>query len=183
MASTYVAEIRKIRPKGPYNLLGWSFGGYVAFEMANMMNSMSERVNKLILLDAHPYGAANEYNFEDLCIDESINALMDVAPGMMEDLPMQIIREDDMDLLRRRMALFEAYQRKLMKTFRPVPYQGSALMFASLDAKKGASNDSWKNNILGDVKVYNVNCGHYHMMDASSLKEIGPIISHELSKS
>ena len=34
MADDYAARIREVRPYGPYRLLGWSFGGLVAHEVA-----------------------------------------------------------------------------------------------------------------------------------------------------
>ncbi len=34
LAASYIAAIRRIRPHGPYHIGGWSFGGYVAVEMA-----------------------------------------------------------------------------------------------------------------------------------------------------
>lgn len=37
MAEAYVAEIRKARPDGPYHLGGYSFGGWVAWEMARRL--------------------------------------------------------------------------------------------------------------------------------------------------
>lgn len=51
MAARYVEQIRKIQPVGPYNLLGWSFGGVVAIEMACILNEMGEQVSFLGLVD------------------------------------------------------------------------------------------------------------------------------------
>ncbi|MCP4589510.1 MAG: hypothetical protein GY842_02075 [bacterium] len=31
---SYLAELRAVEPRGPYQLAGWSFGGLVAYEMA-----------------------------------------------------------------------------------------------------------------------------------------------------
>lgn len=55
MAAHYVAAIRQVQPQGPYALLGWSFGGYVVYEMAQRLQGMGEQVAQLIMLDtAHP---------------------------------------------------------------------------------------------------------------------------------
>ena len=55
MAEHYVAAIRQVQPHGPYRLLGWSFGGYVVYEMAQILQRIGEEVAHLILLDtAHP---------------------------------------------------------------------------------------------------------------------------------
>ncbi|WP_051407051.1 non-ribosomal peptide synthetase [Nocardia sp. CNY236] len=37
LAESYLAAIRRVQPSGPYHLAGWSFGGYVALEMARQL--------------------------------------------------------------------------------------------------------------------------------------------------
>ncbi|RBM10740.1 non-ribosomal peptide synthetase [Streptomyces sp. PT12] len=54
MAADYVAQLRTVRPTGPYHLLGWSFGGLVAHEMAVRLKRAGERVGLLAVLDAVP---------------------------------------------------------------------------------------------------------------------------------
>jgi acetoacetyl-CoA synthetase len=53
MASSYIREIRSIQPNGPYTLLGYSFGGLVAFEMAHQLHRSGESIEMLGLLDTH----------------------------------------------------------------------------------------------------------------------------------
>ena len=47
----YIDRIRTVQPNGPYFLIGHSFGGAVAFEMAQRILGMQERVACLMLLD------------------------------------------------------------------------------------------------------------------------------------
>jgi thioesterase domain-containing protein/glycosyltransferase involved in cell wall biosynthesis len=54
MAAHYVDAIRAARPRGPYLLGGWSFGGAVAFEMAQQLRKSGERVALLVLIDSRP---------------------------------------------------------------------------------------------------------------------------------
>ncbi|MGW9436997.1 amino acid adenylation domain-containing protein [Streptomyces sp. NPDC055607] len=51
MAAHYVAAMRRERPEGPYALAGWSFGGFVAFEMARQLRAAGQRVRGPVLLD------------------------------------------------------------------------------------------------------------------------------------
>ncbi len=57
MAEDYLSFIRRIQPHGPYNLLGWSFGGLVAHAIATQLQSMGEEVALLALLDSYRYSA------------------------------------------------------------------------------------------------------------------------------
>ncbi|NED60599.1 hypothetical protein G3I15_06645, partial [Streptomyces sp. SID10244] len=54
MAERYLAEIRRISPEGPYHLLGWSLGGYVAYAMAAALQSEGEEVAFLGVMDSSP---------------------------------------------------------------------------------------------------------------------------------
>jgi thioesterase domain-containing protein/acyl carrier protein/NAD(P)-dependent dehydrogenase (short-subunit alcohol dehydrogenase family) len=51
MAADYVAAIRKMQPEGPYQLVGYSFGGIVAFEVAQQIVAQGEQVGLLGLFD------------------------------------------------------------------------------------------------------------------------------------
>ncbi|WP_329100841.1 amino acid adenylation domain-containing protein [Micromonospora sp. NBC_01699] len=51
LAADYLEAIRTVQPHGPYTVGGWSFGGFVAFEMARQLRAAGERVDRLILLD------------------------------------------------------------------------------------------------------------------------------------
>ncbi|MFI9009058.1 amino acid adenylation domain-containing protein [Actinosynnema sp. NPDC053489] len=53
MAASYLAAIRRVRPEGPYVLGGWSFGGFVAYEMARVLRAEDpDAVSELVLLDS-----------------------------------------------------------------------------------------------------------------------------------
>ncbi|SCK46282.1 non-ribosomal peptide synthetase [Streptomyces sp. WMMB 322] len=56
MAADYLAQVRRVQPYGPYHLLGWSFGGLVAHEMAVQLQKSGEPVGLLSVLDAFPSG-------------------------------------------------------------------------------------------------------------------------------
>jgi thioesterase domain-containing protein/acyl carrier protein len=51
MAARYVEAIREVWPRGPYLLGGWSFGGLVAFEMAQQLDRAGEAVPLVAILD------------------------------------------------------------------------------------------------------------------------------------
>ncbi|KAL4794685.1 hypothetical protein BDV19DRAFT_390051 [Aspergillus venezuelensis] len=51
MAASYLAEIKRRQPKGPYLLGGYSFGGLVAYEAARQLLEAGDEVSKLILLE------------------------------------------------------------------------------------------------------------------------------------
>jgi thioesterase domain-containing protein/acyl carrier protein len=54
MAAHYLHEIRTIQPRGPYFIGGLSFGGTVAYEMAQQLTAEGESVGLLYLFDTFP---------------------------------------------------------------------------------------------------------------------------------
>jgi amino acid adenylation domain-containing protein len=52
LASHYLAELRRVQPVGPYHLVGYSFGGAVAFEIAQQLTEAGETVALLALIDS-----------------------------------------------------------------------------------------------------------------------------------
>jgi len=53
IASCYIEEILEQNPHGPYSLVGYSFGGIVAFEMAKQFKTMGKEVNMLAIFDTN----------------------------------------------------------------------------------------------------------------------------------
>jgi amino acid adenylation domain-containing protein len=51
-ASRLVQSVRAVQARGPYRLLGWSFGGVLAYEIARQLIDAGEHVEFLGLLDA-----------------------------------------------------------------------------------------------------------------------------------
>ena len=51
LASIYIREIRKVQPKGPYCLLGYSLGGAIAYEVARQLRLQCQEIAMLALLD------------------------------------------------------------------------------------------------------------------------------------
>jgi acetoacetyl-CoA synthetase len=55
MARLYIDSLCKHQPRGPYILIGYSFGGLVALEMAQLLLAQKKTVGLLVLLDTYPH--------------------------------------------------------------------------------------------------------------------------------
>ncbi|SAK52224.1 acetoacetyl-CoA synthetase [Caballeronia temeraria] len=53
MAKTYIEQIRKVQPNGPYALAGFSFGGLIALEIAQQLFGAGEQTEFVCLLDTY----------------------------------------------------------------------------------------------------------------------------------
>jgi amino acid adenylation domain-containing protein len=52
MAAYYLRDLRKVQPRGPYHLVGYSFGGQMALEMARQLRAAGEQVGLLGMIDS-----------------------------------------------------------------------------------------------------------------------------------
>jgi amino acid adenylation domain-containing protein len=59
MAADYVQEIRSLQPEGPYCIGGFSAGGVIVFEMAQLLRAAGQQVAILALVDS-PIGNRNQ---------------------------------------------------------------------------------------------------------------------------
>src|SRR5437773_7199092 len=55
MARFYLEALEELYPQGPYILIGYSFGGLVALEMAHRRSETGKNVALLVLIDAYPH--------------------------------------------------------------------------------------------------------------------------------
>ncbi|KAK2595220.1 hypothetical protein QQS21_007073 [Conoideocrella luteorostrata] len=53
LAEYYVTHMRNVQPRGPFHIIGWSFGGILAMEIAQHLARCGERLGTLGLID--PY--------------------------------------------------------------------------------------------------------------------------------
>jgi len=52
MADDYIEEIKKMQPEGPYLLLGFSLGGFIAFDMAKKLANQGDKVDFVGVIDS-----------------------------------------------------------------------------------------------------------------------------------
>lgn len=55
MAAYYLEGLFELQPVGPYILIGYSFGGLIALEMAQRLNAVGKGVALLTLVDSYPH--------------------------------------------------------------------------------------------------------------------------------
>ena len=65
MAAAYADAIVRLRPEGPYRLVGWSSGGTVAFEIARRLEAHGHQVSTLIMIDT-PAPGGTSYEQDDV---------------------------------------------------------------------------------------------------------------------
>jgi nonribosomal peptide synthetase DhbF len=198
MAEDYLKYIRQIQPIGPYNLLGWSFGGLVAHEIATILQNCDQEVSLLALLDSYPSQAASlQYTPVDEP-DEREFFLSMIGPfgydrAALEQFPLQ----NTLDILRRHgeasseiveqdlNVLLDVFKNnvKLAINFLPQRFNGDILFFrASKEHFNTRVEAAWELYVSGQIKVHHIDSEHNKMMEPATLAYIGRILADELAK-
>ncbi len=95
MAAHYVSLITEFQPQGPYLLVGWCFGGFVAFEMARQLRAKGKKVVLLGFIETPSLYPPLWYL--PYYIDLSINILKLGHKEIAKYLKAKIAREHQLD--------------------------------------------------------------------------------------
>lgn len=164
MAADYI----KLIPAndGPYILGGWSFGGIMAYEMAQQLTMLHRPPQLLLLIDSfnHAKFGRNETeetpeDMQEFLLDFGIESASSEYEGAKIEIERNI---------------------KLAMDYNPTPYAGKfALIKASISEKynQRAFDDpynGWKEMISSGIQIYSVPCRHAEMFD----HKFAPLTSH-----
>ncbi len=185
MATQYIEAIRVVQPQGPYFLGGSSFGGTVAYEMAQQLRAQGEKIGLLALIDTPGVGHMPSEN-----IDNDDIKIMAYALGVGANLAdpteqlQQLSTEEQLhyflekgkmalrmpadfgiDELRRHHNLFKI-NLKAMRNYVPQPYPGRVIFFrASLRDPFNPQNPElgWQNLAMEGLEIHEVPGNHITM--------------------
>ncbi len=210
MATTYVERIRAIQPTGPYNLLGWSFGGLVAHEIAAQLEGAGETVATLTLIDAYPLrrgtmtssavnklwvSAAQAYVGVDsnIEIDPEKTSQEEIAEKIFSEFDMTstpIMRKaklDDKDLQRSVLKVV-GNNLSLIEEHNPKTLVSDITIYRAASDKDGVVNlmvdhkpGVWKKFTTGAVEEYEFDEHHYGIMSVDPLREIGQRLARKIA--
>ncbi|WP_143965713.1 non-ribosomal peptide synthetase [Gordonia zhaorongruii] len=200
LAARYVDEIRTAYPEGPYNLLGWSIGGTLAFEMARQLNAAGQEVDYLGVMDASlvveesaepsaqtdsaASGAVTDVlgswrDLFDLGDDVQADNAEQVAEIVREQIAgMGLLEEGQVQRIMTSFATAET----MLEGYRPGNYEGDVHFFTAT-AEKSAPEEfraAWHRYVEGSVINVDVPTHHLGMADAASVALIGPAIENAL---
>ena len=182
MATDYLNLIRKIQPVGPYNLLGWSFGGLVAHAIATRLQSAGQDVALLALLDSYPVESETSFsgfdqNNEILTAQVAINPIRNL---------LDVLRREGLSTLKEHHyeAIMDTFKNntRLVRTFLPQRFHGDMLLFVAMDSEAKPPIEAWKPYVGREIKVHPIDCAHDNMMDPTPAMTIGGVLAKELEQ-
>ncbi|MCI4061475.1 amino acid adenylation domain-containing protein [Micromonospora sp. R77] len=178
MVDDYVRQVQEVQPRGPYYLLGWSFGGTLAHAMAAELQRRGHEVALLALLDAAPAS-----HFADLeALDErEVRVFLANYMGHLKGM------EEYEFLVGTASSIFVDHMEQ-MRHYTSRRYRGDVVFFnALLDPethdKRQLDEEMdmlWQQYVDGRVHRYDIACAHNEMYWPRNAAEISRVINRML---
>ena len=149
MATHAIRLMREVQPDGPYSLLGYCSGAFVAFEMACQLEAQGEKVKRLVLVDSVAPGT-NWRSWTLLALDAARGRNRRV---LQERIYHQVLHPFALGRFRRLTKLGEAH-RWAQWSYRPRHFAGPAVLLRPSNNR--SSRDTalgWRRWVGGGVDV------------------------------
>lgn len=172
LAAHYIEEMRSIQPEGPYSLMGFSFGGRVALEMAQQLTACGQSIKLLVILDTF------------LSVQVRANSLQQQISAVLQLKPDQIWQRFRSKLYRRyhcnqAIGFEQGYEPQqshpygeahFFDRYSPRSYPGKVIFFQASDLSSGVfhhiepPSERWRELARGGLEVYQMPGNHGAML-------------------
>ncbi len=169
-ASKYVNEILRRQPAGPYQLIGYSLGGFIAYEMAQLLIELGQEIALLAIVDTRnprhakpPAGLlgklrANARTFASLSLRSKFSYAGTKLRSLLVKLGVWSVDPKEAEERRR-----HAYLLAAIAEYEPKPYPRRMILFQT--DKKDGRGHGWETTDTGIVEAYRVPGDHATVLD------------------
>ncbi|WNM31447.1 amino acid adenylation domain-containing protein [Streptomyces sp. Li-HN-5-11] len=170
MAKDYIEQMRSVQPSGPYHLMGWSYGGAVAHEIAVQLQAAGEEVGALVMLDQYPWDpeeekalAVREAEFDQ---EELLGRLVDVV-RLEVGGTLGAITDEDYRIFAK--VLYNG--RRIRHSHVQGRFDGDALLIVAEEGREedGPTAEDWAEFVTGTVSEARMACTHYDLAKPENL--------------
>ncbi len=156
--------IRSIQPQGPYYLAGHSFGGVVAYEMAQQLRKAGQEAAMLVLMDSFPPDGRAHGAEEERSVRQRLKDAVGVATTGLRGTP----GEDQFWRFWRQSTV-------LHRLYRSTPYPGQALVLVA-DSPEREERLGWAPYLTGQWQLADVAGDHVSMLRDPYAKAVADLI-------
>nr|WP_073813029.1 non-ribosomal peptide synthetase [Kitasatospora sp. CB01950] len=181
MASRYVDRIRSVQEHGPYHVVGWSFGGTPAHEIAVRLRAEGEQV-ALILMDAYPPDpAAAPPALADPVAGPGPDAAAELVGRMRAEVGTLLAGFSDEELVLMAGVFRNNVELRARHDFGR--FDGDTLLLIAEQGREPGSDQArlWEPHLTGRVTTAGLPCRHSDMVRPEMLELAWQAISHWLA--
>jgi len=209
MAADYIVHMRSVQPHGPYFIGGYSFGGLVAYEIAQQLCRSGETVELLSLIDTHVHARylpmrqwlrhragrllGTLRTVRSLASQDRVGYLRDklivlgdrIRAGLgrtprRPELVGDVVGESHFPPALRRI---RGAMLLAMRAYRPEPYQGKAVYFRASVPGDGDPLPVWQKLVRGGLVVDVTPGNHDEMIAGPNAQALALALARHLCRS
>ena len=201
LAAHYLDRIRAVQPRGPYHLLGWSFGGQVAHAVATLLQDKGEEVALLAVMDTYPLDGERRARELSVSTEElEQEALEFLLSSSLREVPVSLTppyeRAEVTEFIREGGGLWADLDpttlSSVVDTYRENAdlmtradyriFEGDTVFFTATGTPRGdVDHTSWAPYVSGRVANHPINASHEALTGPAALTEVGPILADALA--
>jgi thioesterase domain-containing protein len=176
MAASYLEKIQAVWPDGPYNLIGYSFGGILAFEMAVQLQKAGYKVLSLVLIDSlSPQTISPVYHNYGLLKSVRYKILRPIRRGLKRKL---ILLLDNIYFLtgrplpvEKRGYYLHIRYLTLTKSYKPSKFNGDILLFATTVNTSSYKYLGWE-AYANNIRLIEIDGKHLEIFNGKDKTEV-----------
>jgi len=177
MARTYLIEIRTIQPRGPYYLLGYSFGGIVAYELACQMKAQGEYVALLAIVDA--YILSRSEAIKQLWRPKNLKkSILNFPSWLIDQWQIRVPRDYKQEGPKELKRVLQAHVNSLVK-YHPGIYDGKVTLFRLSTMSLLRSFDpelGWEKLAKEGVETHLIPGSHSNLLDDPYVEDLARLL-------
>jgi thioesterase domain-containing protein len=175
IAAHYIKEMKEARPRGPYNLCGYSFGGIVAYEMAQQLRAAGDEVPLLALIDSYAPHLHEQAMRHDMPFYTPIKEFM--LNRMVEH---KLSEGKAISGRLRHFHIIDTYNRAI-RGYRAKAYGGRLMVFRSMDGW-GTIDMGWHDLANGGFFLYKVPGDHYSIIREPNIERLARVLQDSIDQ-
>jgi amino acid adenylation domain-containing protein len=185
MAERYIREIRRIQPEGPYRIGGYSFGGLVAYEMAQQLRAQDLEVSLLALFDTYPgkmeSRASQMRNLSKLPLKEAATFLVKKGSFVLMTLRKRL----ELQMLPRPLRNVRQACAAAAAAYDVQPYDGQVTLFRVKEKSAGSLADPyaiWWRVAAGGVDLREISGDHLSLLKEPQVRLLAEELNDALDR-
>jgi len=172
IAAHFIREMKQARPKGPYLLTGYSFGGVVAFEMAQQLAQAGDDVPMLSVIDTYAP------TLHAKAIEADKRVFTPLKSMIYRWIVQRALRNDGTVPARfRNFHIIDTYDRAVL-AYKPKPWKGTLTVLKAKDSW-GPQSMGWENLAQGGLRVKVVPGDHYSTIQEPHVQQLAQALEDE----
>jgi amino acid adenylation domain-containing protein len=200
MAERYLSEIRQVHPCGLYLLGGYSFGGLVAYELAQRLRLAGENVALLVMFDTfnparlrlQPFGVRLRRALRgrsDLSFNQMSQFVARRMPSPAGELVLRwnatlyrrlkwVLRQDRHVIDPALWRVITAHERAFMN-YQPLPYTGKVHLFRVPDEGenyKTTVDGGWGDIVRGGLEIHHLPGTHLQLFSDQNVPRVAKVL-------